>query len=173
MAGALDFALEVRRGSKELRKLLADVGGANTPETKAAARVLARSIRKVLNTRGAPILGPLRPGQRQRFTPSRPGEPPHRQRGRLVKSVGYEIVGGVMRIGSNRFTSRILQDGTTGATVGAAVDRSGKRRHKRRTLKRPSVTIAPRPFMEQALKLALPQMEGEYVGELQKKTRAR
>jgi hypothetical protein len=33
------------------------------------------------------------------------------------------------------------------------------------------VTIAPRPFMEKALEEALPKMEGDFVGELQKKTR--
>jgi hypothetical protein len=155
----LDFAAEVRRGSKELRTRLADVGGANTPETKAAARVLAKSIRKVLSKKGT---------RRER---SQPGEPPRRQTGKAVKSIGTEIVGGVMRVGTGRFTLRILQDGNVGAAQGKAVDQAGKRRHKRRTLKRPGVTIEPRPFMEQALALALPQMEGEYVAELQKKTR--
>lgn len=163
---------DIRRGTRELRKLMADIGGANTPEMKAAGRVLAKEIRKELGKKGAPIQGPLRPGAKQKFAPSGPGEAPRRQTGKLVKSIGTEIVGGVLRVGSRRFTSRILQDGTTGAATGAAVDKQGNRRHKKRTLKRPSVTIAPRPFMEKALERALPQMEGEYVAGLQKKTRA-
>lgn len=155
----MSLADDIRKGSRELKKILADVGGANTPEMRAAGRVLVKSIKKQLGKKGT---------RRDR---SKPGEPPRRQSGRAWKSIGTEVVGGVLRVGTGRFTLRILQDGATHATRGAAVDKAGKRRHKRQTLKRASVTIAPRPFMEQALEEALPQMEGDFVGELQKKTR--
>lgn len=156
----MSIADELRKADRELKKILADVGGANTPEMRAAARQLAKSIRKQISKKGT---------RRDR---SQPGEPPRRQSGKAYKSIGTEVVGGVMRVGTGRFTLRILQDGATHATRGAAVDRAGKRRHKRQALKRPSVTIEPRPFMERALAEALPQMEGDFVGELQKKTRA-
>jgi hypothetical protein len=156
----VSIAEDLRKADRELKKILADVGGANTPEMKAAARQLAKSIRKQISKKGT---------RRDR---SQPGEPPRRQSGKAYKSIGTEVVGGVMRVGTGRFTLRILQDGVTHATRGAAVDRAGKRRHKRQALKRASVTIEPRPFMERALAEALPQMEGDFVGELQKKTRA-
>jgi hypothetical protein len=155
----VSIADDLRKADREVKKLLADVGGANTPEMRAAARQLAKSIRKQLSKRGS------------RTDRSKPGEPPRRESGKAVKSIGIEVVGGVVRVGTGRFTLRILQDGAQHAPRGAEVDRAGKRRHKRKTLKRPSVTIAPRPFMEKALADALPQMEGDFVGELQKRSR--
>jgi hypothetical protein len=155
----VNIAEQLRNADRATKRLLADVGGANTPEMRAAARVLAKSIRKQLSKKGT------------RKDRSKPGEAPRRQSGKAVKSIGVEVVGGVTRVGTGRFTLRILQDGATHATRGAEVDRAGKRRHKRKTLKRPSVTIEPRPFMEKALAEALPQMEGDFVGELQKKSR--
>jgi hypothetical protein len=80
----------------------------------------------------------------------------------------------VVRVGTGRFTLRILQDGVVGPAPdaqGAAVTWPGSA-PQAPSLKRASVTIEPRPFMEQALAEALPQMEGDFVGELQKKTRA-
>jgi hypothetical protein len=156
----LDFAEELKRGARDMKKFMADVGGANSPEMKAAARALARGIRKELAKHGT------------RKDRSKPGESPRRQLGKLVKSIGIETVGGVIRVGSGRFTSRILQDGTTHATRGAATDKAGNRRHKRQTLKRSSVTIAPRPFMEKGLARALPTMDGEFIAELEKRKRS-
>lgn len=156
----MSIADDLRTADRELKKILADIGGANTPEMRAAARELAKSIRKQLNVKGT---------RRDR---SKPGEPPRRQSGKAYKSIGVEVVGGVTRVGTGRFTLRILQDGTTHATRGAEVDRAGKRRHKLKTLKRASVTIEPRPFMEKALADALPKMEGDFVGELQKRQKA-
>jgi hypothetical protein len=40
----VSIADELRKADRELKQLLADIGGANTPEMKAAARVLAKSI---------------------------------------------------------------------------------------------------------------------------------
>jgi hypothetical protein len=66
----VSIAEDLRKADRELKKLLADVGGANTPEMKGAARVLAKSIRKQLGKKGT---------RRDR---SKPGEAPRRQTGK-------------------------------------------------------------------------------------------
>jgi len=49
--------------------------------------------------------------------PSKPGEPPHKQRGRLLASAAWEVVGLVARVGTNLLYGRILELG--GANVEA------------------------------------------------------
>jgi len=147
----VSFADEIRRGSGDLRKMLTDIGGAKT-----------------LSKKGALVVGPLRPGQQQRTAPSAPGEAPRRQKGRAIKSIGQEVVGGVLRVGTSSFVLRILEEGTSHATRTAKAD--GKRSHKRKAPKRSRVTIGARPWAAKSLEAALPAMEGEFVGELQKRT---
>jgi hypothetical protein len=110
----VSIADDLRKADRELKKILADVGGANTPEMKAAARQLAKSIKKQISKKGT---------RRDR---SKPGEPPRRQTGKAWKSIGTEVVGGVMRVGTGRFTLRILQDGVD------ARARAGRRRDDRK-----------------------------------------
>ena len=45
--------------------------------------------------------------------PSRPGEPPHVQTGRLRGSIAYEVDGNVTRIGTNVIYGRHLEVGTS------------------------------------------------------------
>lgn len=187
---ALD-RLSLQRVTKALAKEMADIGGANAPEMKAAARVLASSIRKQLSTRGSLLQGPHRlsktgKASKVRGLPSAPGEPPHRISGALAKSIGTEIVGGVMRVGSSRFTSRLLQFGVdadetrkTRAAIAAgkpltvgrvrALRAAETRRRKRAAKRAAHLTIAPRPFMERALEAALPKMGDDFVATLQKR----
>ena len=44
--------------------------------------------------------------------PSKPGEPPHKQRGRLLGSVAWEVAGLVGRAGTNLLYGRWLEIGT-------------------------------------------------------------
>jgi phage gpG-like protein len=45
--------------------------------------------------------------------PSKPGDPPHKQRGRLLASVAWEVVDTVARVGTNLNYGRWLELGTT------------------------------------------------------------
>jgi len=44
--------------------------------------------------------------------PSRPGEPPHKQRGRLLASIAWEVAGLIGRVGTNVDYGRFLELGT-------------------------------------------------------------
>lgn len=171
----LELQRQVSGAMNTLRKELADIGGANTPEMKAAAAALRRAIKKQLSTRGT-----LK-------TPSKPGEPPRRERffrgGKLIdsalwKSIGTEVVGGVMRVGSSYFTSRLLEGGVDASLharlkVAASASRFAKHgRPNRRTLapKRISrLEIAPRPFMQRAIDAAAPEMGEVFAAAVQKR----
>ena len=177
---ALD-RLSLQRVTKALEKEMAEIGGANTEEMKAAGSVLARSIRKELATRGSLLQGPHRASKtgkasKLRGLPSSPGEPPHRISGNLYKSIGQAVVGGVRRVGSSWFTSRLLQFGVdaseTRKTKLAKASASGRARRRRSAAKprRAShLKIAARPFMEKALEAALPKMGDEFVTALKKR----
>lgn len=154
-----DLRHQVQTSLRDLRRVMADVGGANEPEMKAAGSVLAKRIRRVLSTRTM-HQGPLQPGESGTQGASAPGEPPNRQTGRLARSIGQEVVGGVRRVGSSWFTSRLLE---------AGVQKVGRRKTKKGSVP-VRVNIAPRPFMERALEEALPDMDGVMVGELQRRT---
>ncbi len=160
-----DLQRQISTAMRGLKKEMADVGGANTPEMKAAGRVLRAAIKKQLAKQGIRYAGPLRPGAKPKTIPSAPGEPPRRVTGRLWKSVGTEVVGGVLRVGESWFTSRLLEGG-----VDAALPlRSGKVRRRVGGLARRRIKIAPRPFMERAYEQAAPKMEGDFVLELRRK----
>jgi hypothetical protein len=53
---ALDRSL-LQRSVKAVAREMADIGGANSEEMKAAGNALAKAIRKELNTKGARIQG--------------------------------------------------------------------------------------------------------------------
>jgi hypothetical protein len=130
---------DIRRGMTVLRKEMTSIGGADSRETQAAGRVLASSIRKVISVPAPLVAGPHRKANaRPRALRAAKGAAPRMVSRKLRKSIGLEVVGGVLRAGSSRFTSRLLENNG-------------------------------HPFMEQALENALPKMEGEFVGELQKR----
>ena len=177
---ALD-RLSLQRVTKALSKEMAEIGGANTPEMKAAGSVLARAIRKELATKGSLLQGPNRASKtgkpaKLRGLPSAPGEPPHRITGRLYKSIGQEVVGGVRRVGSSWFTSRLLQYGVdadetrkTRLAIAVSSSRARRRRKASKPHRSSHLKIAPRPFMEQALEAALPKMGDDFVATLVKR----
>ncbi len=148
-----DLQRQISTAMKALKKEMAEIGGAATPEMKAAGRVLARSIRKQVSVKG------------DESHPSAPGSPPHRVTGRLYKSVGIEVVGGVLRVGESWFTSRLLEEGVD-ATLPT---KSGKLRRRKSRLAKRRIKIAARPFMQRAAAEALPKMEGEYAVTLEKR----
>lgn len=128
-----------RRLERELRSL----GGANSPEMREAAKVLKRSIRRVLSTRGG--------GQ-----PSAPGQPPHRQSGRLAGSVRDGAVGPGRRVAVTWYTAPILEAGIDSSLP----LRSGKRRRRPGGLARRQLKIAARPFLQRSLDAVRDQMPG-------------
>lgn len=168
----------LQRVTRRLAKEMAEIGGANTPEMKAAGSALAKSIRKQVATRGSLYQGPHRASKtgkpsKVRGTPSAPGESPHRITGRLYKSIGQAVVGGVRRVGSGWFTSRLLQDGVdadeTRRQKLAAASSRGRARRRRKARRTPHLTIAARPFMERALAAALPVMGNDFLTQIQRR----
>ena len=82
-------------------RFFGDLTGANDPASLGAARVLIRAIRKQL-ARKAMITRKTFGGEQQRSERSSPGEAPRLVTGRLRRSVGSEVVGGVRRVGPAR-----------------------------------------------------------------------
>lgn len=175
---------QVAAGVRQAQRFFADLTGANDPASRGAARVLMAAIRKQLAVKAA-VTRQSFGGSQSRTEHSAPGESPRQVTGRLRKSVGTEVVGGIRRVGVSRFVGRLLEEGVdttvtvtpSGRQIGSTRKqiRNGKtvrqiRRRKggnaRRTLR-----IAPRPFMEKALEAALPKMEGEAVSALQARDR--
>lgn len=74
--------------------------------------------------------------------PSKPGEPPHKQRGRLLASAAFEVVGLVARVGTNLLYGRILELG--GRNVAA----------------RPSLRVALRECRDQIRAILSAPMKG-------------
>lgn len=154
---------------QEIDRRLARIGGANSPALKAAARALAKSVRRVLSVKGGARVASSLKSKRLRAiggTPSAPGEPPRKQTGRLAKSVKEGPVGTGRRVGVLAFTGPLLEAGVH-ATKGAASARSsigrllrsgrrGKSRKARAASR--SLAIAARPFMQRAIDLAQPEM---------------
>lgn len=163
--------------SQQLRTLVAntseffaDIAGANSPATLAASRVLMRAIRRQLAVKGA-VIRQTFGGTQSRVETSSPGEAPRRQTGRLQRSVGSEVVGGVRRVGVARFVGRLLEEGVDSTTNVTPSGRTfGARRRKKQTARR-RLIIAPRPFMERALQNAQPRMGDEAVTALQARER--
>lgn len=155
-AGAGDFASEVRRAMRDTRALLAEVGGANSDELRAAGTVLARSIRKqfrdtpevsgtqgVRRVKGRGIDRVVSRSRVSRHQPSAPGETPAIQTARTRRSVGQAVVDGVRRVGVAAFEGRLLETGD---------------KHS-----------AARPFMEKALTAVEGEMTEVVVSTLQRK----
>ena len=117
-------------------------GGAYDEGLKASSVILARSVRKRLSVRGG-------------GTPSRPGEPPRKQKGTLARSVSQGAAGAGRIVAVQRFTAAMLEQGVN-TSLPARSGRKGKRGRKAaRTL-----VIAARPFMDAALRA----VEGEMAG---------
>jgi hypothetical protein len=170
MAGALSFANTTRLALTQAQSFFREVTGVDDPASKGAARVLMRSIRKQLATKAAVVRRTFA-GEQARNEGSAPGESPRSRTGKLRRSVGQEVVGGVRRVGPASFVGRLLEEGVdTTVTVTPNGRAFGARRREKKAARR-QLTIAPRPFMAQALERALPGMEGEAVSELQKRGR--
>jgi hypothetical protein len=154
---------QIASAVRNSQRFFADITGANDPASRGAARVLMRAIRKQLSRKA---------GKRgQKPERSQPGEAPRKASGKLSRSVGTEVVGGIRRVGVARFVGRLLEEGVdTTVRVTPNGRAFGKRRRKAGTANR-TLRIAPRPFMQKALEEALPYMEGEAVSSLQAKDR--
>lgn len=170
--------------TKEIREIT-QFGGADDPATKRAAGVLARNMRRLLNVK-ALVTRRTFGGEQQRNEGSQPGEPPRRRSGKLARSVGQEVVGGVRRVGPARFVGRLLEEGVdstanvtqSGRLVGSLRKSRksgaiGRQRRRKGGVANRIIRIARRPFMDKALAAALPNMEGEAVSELQSRSRKR
>ncbi len=155
--------------NKDAEAFLNSIGGARSPEMAAAAKVLRREIRKELGRQGK--------GQ-----PSKPGEPPRKQSGRLQQSVKEGPVGTGRRVAVTDFTAPILQFGAdpnakgapasrrdlfTGAArqITKASERAFARKQERRRQRQTKNTwkLEPRPFMEKPLERSKDEMTGTMV----------
>jgi hypothetical protein len=117
---------------------------------KEASKILARSIRRTLAVRGG-------------GTPSRPGEPPRKQRGSLAKNVRTGVVGAERRVAATWFTAPILEGGIDSSLP----LRSGKGRRRRSGQASRRIKIAPRPFMQRSLDAVQSEMVNVFVSEAQ------
>lgn len=191
-SGAGSFADQVKRAMRDTQKLMADVGGANSDEMKAAAAVLRGSIRKTLS-RVNNVIGErigFGPRQRAKITtradlkagaraprrhPSAPGQPPAVQSGNLRRSVRSGVTDGAVRVGTNYFVGRLLEDGVRSAAKPAVAKgtlittKSGKRRKSKGKKASRAHVIEPRPFMERSLAKAESKMTDAFVSTLQRK----
>jgi hypothetical protein len=86
---------------------LSNLGGARTPEMTGAAKVLKKSLKKVLGIKG-------------NGKPSKPGEPPRKQSGELEKSVVSGVVGAGQRVGLTSFVAPLLEFGVDTRADGVA-----------------------------------------------------
>lgn len=146
--GLRGATVQVNRG---VERALNELGGVRSPEMRAAGNTLARSIRKTLSVRGG--------GQ-----PSAPGQPPHRQTGRLAKSVKAAPSGDAIKVGPLAFTSLFMEEGVN-AVKGDRRTSRGRGSRKRVTTKKRSLVIAARPFMARALDAVKSQMVDVFVTE--------
>lgn len=159
MSRAFDLGRSTfRPAALGLSGLARQLYGANSPELAEGAKVLRRSIVKVLSVRGGGRLATsLRTRRRIAIggTPSRAGEPPRRQAGNLVRSIIQGKVDEGRRIAAMWFTGPLLEQGVnTNLPI-----RSGRRRRTGGVAKR-RLIIAPRPFMQRAIDAAAPSMVG-------------
>lgn len=169
-----DLATQVSRATRQLQRTLADVGGANSREMKAAGTVLRRELRREVSTRNAPIEGGRMRQKKAKGgvvirvparAASEPGQPPAVQTASLQRSTGQEVVGGVRRVGFASFKARLLEAGVSATP--ATVVKPG--RHGTAARRRRRLVIAARPIMKKALDRALPDMEGVMVSALQQR----
>jgi hypothetical protein len=151
------------RGMKKLRLLAETVGGASDPGVQAAAKVLVKAIKKQISKKAPGFQNVGKRGKGPHYgESSQPGQAPRRQAGQLWRSIGTQVVAGVLRVGSSDFTAPILNDGAIlDEQVARAADiekfipkagtRKGKVTSKRARKGRRRIKIEPRPFMEPGL----------------------
>jgi len=85
-------------GRRKMKLFANTIGGANQPETKAAANVLRRAVKDRIKVQGAGESSPA-------------GQSPFKQDGKLIKGIGSANVGGIRRVGSGFFTAPLLEFG--------------------------------------------------------------
>lgn len=76
----------------------------------AASIAVFNHAKKLINVEGTSGSGNTK--LHYNTNPSLPGEPPHKQTGRLLGSVAFELVGYVARVGTNLKYGRWLEMGT-------------------------------------------------------------
>lgn len=169
----------MRLVNKALIAQVRQMSGADSEGVKAAASALRREIRKTLSTPGADRHASLK-SRRVRGTPSAPGAPPAMQSGKLAKSVGSAVVGGVRRVGFSNYRARIQEFGgvveaapahAAGELTGRVFKRSKSGRQTKFRTAKDAVKariIPPRPFMARSLAAAEPKMTEVLVGSLAK-----
>lgn len=111
----------IKQVTRKMNAALADIGGANSPELKAAAGTLAKSIRKVLSVSGGGTQASSIKTRRRRVIggrPSTPGQPPHKQTGRLSRSVKHGPVGAGRRVGVLAFYAGFQEEGVPKRRLG-------------------------------------------------------
>jgi len=167
----------VKQVNRQLEAQLATLGAANSPEMKAAARALAKGIRRALGPKSKEV--------------SKPGEPPKGKSGELAKSVKEGQVGTGRRVAVTKFTASLLQfgvnthqDGQTprsrrdlfsGAVrqVFKQSEQAFTRRARQRSRndpRRKAMVLEPRPFMEKGLENAAAEMTEVAVSAIRRRT---
>lgn len=148
-----------------LARITRDLYSADSPEITEGAKVLRKHIAKQLATKGgARIVYNIKTRKPRGIggTPSSPGSAPHRQTGRLMKSVIQGKVDTGRRIGVMWFTGPILEHGVDTATSPRFAKR-GKTTVKKTTNLRRRLVIKPRPFVMAGVKSAEPELVGVIV----------
>lgn len=123
----------------------------------ASALILEREIKAQLSRSGT---GKLSHGQRA----AAPGQPPARQKGELLASIGHRKLKGrrreKIRVGTRLLQAPALEYGTV-AVLSTSFKRRGRlrqRRLRKGSLKFKRRTVPPHPFMRPALAIAKPAM---------------
>ena len=173
----------IAAGIRQASRFYAELTGANDPAARGAARALMRAIRKQLSVKAA-VTRKTFGGSQARTEHSAPGESPRQLTGKLRRSVGTEVVGGIRRVGVARFVGRLLEEGVdttvtttpSGRAIGSArqsltTGALARLRRRKGGQARRTLRIAPRPFMEKALEAALPKMGDDAVAALQTRDR--
>lgn len=92
----------------------AELMAAMKQRLSACAIIVASEAKRLVSTAGT---GQAGSGKRKRrvygANPSRPGDPPNKQTGRLRGSITWELVGQVARVGTNLLYGKHLELGTT------------------------------------------------------------
>lgn len=122
-----------------LQRFTRELYNARSPEIAEAAKVLRRSIARTLSVRG-------------NSTHSAPGSPPFRQSGQLAKSVAQGVVNEGRRIAIFAFFAEFQELGINAPLV--------RRSAKSRRAVKGVLSIAPRPFLQRSIDLAMPDMVG-------------
>ena len=136
-------------GFRKLEQFARVIGDADSDVMKAAAGALKQAIKQQLSQRG-------------RGTPSEAGQPPAKQTGKLYRSIGEAVVGGVRRVGTGHFIAPILEFGGVrrfkDGPVVVGTEGGTRKRRARKTGPVKENVLQPRPFMRPALEEAKPAM---------------